>query len=128
MLRQGFVVQDSSKLENLILVTPFFCYSPFSFFLLFLFPLQMSASGNRPASVSPPPRPRTNTQWQTTTAPPPQPLSPLANSRQQHATNATTTANGDNDISLRHILDRYKDDPELLKHILKAKVEEDKVW
>lgn len=85
----------------------------------------MSASGNRPASVSPPPRPRTNTQWQTT-----QPLSPppLANSRQQHATNATTTANGDNDISLRHILDRYKDDPELLKHILKAKVEEDKVW
>lgn len=94
----------------------------------------MSASGNRPASVSPPPRPRTSTQWQTTTAPPPaQPLSPqppqppLANSRQQHATN-TTTANGDNDISLRQILERYKDDPELLKHILKAKVEEDKVW
>ena len=88
----------------------------------------MSVSGNRPASVSPPPRTQSNTQWQTTTAPPPpQPLSPsLANSRQQHVTN-TAVANGDTDISLRQILDRYKDDPDLLKHILKAKVEEDKV-
>ncbi|KAI8145938.1 hypothetical protein BJV82DRAFT_602820 [Fennellomyces sp. T-0311] len=32
----------------------------------------------------------------------------------------------DADVSVRHILERYRDDPELLKHILMAKMEEDK--
>ena len=31
------------------------------------------------------------------------------------------------DLSLRQILERYKDDSEILKHVLTAKVEEDKV-
>ena len=31
------------------------------------------------------------------------------------------------ELSLREILERYKDDSEILKHVLTAKVEEDKV-
>ncbi|CEG84450.1 hypothetical protein RMATCC62417_18252 [Rhizopus microsporus] len=36
--------------------------------------------------------------------------------------------NSSPEISVREILDRYSDDPELLKYILTAKSEEDKVY
>jgi hypothetical protein len=32
------------------------------------------------------------------------------------------------DISIKEILDKYRDDKELMKHVLAAKAEEDKVW
>jgi hypothetical protein len=37
------------------------------------------------------------------------------------------TDNSMNDLSVKEILDRYHDDPELMKYILSAKSEEDKV-
>lgn len=33
-----------------------------------------------------------------------------------------------NDITVKEILERYNEDPELLKYILTAKTEEDKVY
>lgn len=39
----------------------------------------------------------------------------------------SVTISNNNDITVKEILDRYNDDPELLKYILTAKSEEDKV-
>ncbi|KAI9321807.1 hypothetical protein BX666DRAFT_1029136 [Dichotomocladium elegans] len=73
----------------------------------------MSGSANRPSSVSPPARPQT---WQAPTSP----TIPASNARQ-----STMTAN-ETDITVKQILEQYGDDPELLKHVLMAKAEEDK--
>ncbi|KAI8092683.1 uncharacterized protein BX664DRAFT_327899 [Halteromyces radiatus] len=68
-----------------------------------------------PNSYSPKDQPpRSAFQW-------PAPLSPRFNKQDDFDTTATNT-----DLSLKEILDKYKDDADILRHILLAKAEEDK--
>lgn len=72
----------------------------------------MSSNSPHPNSLSPHSKPPTSAfQWPI--PPSPSTLKPV------------TVSN--NDITVKEILDRYNEDPELLKYILTAKSEEDKV-
>jgi hypothetical protein len=108
------------SIRSFDLLSPFF--PVFSFFPLLVLQRKkvMASHSPHPTSLSPQVKTATAFHW-------PIPGSPSHLKPITHYHHNNNNNNNMNELSVKEILERYNEDPELMKYILTAKSEEDKV-